>query len=224
MQVYGSESLSIALVHAQAGTTASNHGDFSASEQALQAALELYESRLGRSHGAAISALNNLGVLYVRAGDLERAEQVFRELLARSEQKYGREHRTVAGHYQNLGAVLGRQGRFDDALPLHRKAAEIYSVVLSEDHFFRAYPLISIAYAELQLQDFPAAEQAARRALALLAEADDGPYPTAVATCLAGLALQRQGREEEGEALLVEARAKFSGLALDPNYRSLCGL
>ncbi|MDP1086439.1 tetratricopeptide repeat protein, partial [Klebsiella pneumoniae] len=79
---------------------------------------------------ATLTAMNNLGVLHMRAGEPERAEQVFSELLALSERKYGRNHRTVAGQYQNLGTVIGRQGRLAEALPHHRQAYEIFSNLL----------------------------------------------------------------------------------------------
>ena len=88
----------------------------------------------------------------MRKDDLQGAEQAFQELLELSEHKYGPEHSVVAGHYQNLGSVLGRQQRFTEAIPLHRRAYEIFSDTLP-DHYMTAYPLISIAYAELQVPD-----------------------------------------------------------------------
>ncbi len=222
-ELFGADSLSMALIHVQAATAASNYRDFETATREFRAALDIYEARLGRQHGATLTALNNLGVLHMRAGEQERAEQVFRELLELSEQKYGREHRSVAGQYQNLATVVGRQGRFAEAVPLHRRAHEIFNAVLP-GHFMTAYPLISLAYADLQAGDAAAAEQAARQALEILGTSDSQAYAIGVARCLAALALEAQGAEAEGEQWMLDARALLAGLPVDPIYQAACRL
>lgn len=223
IRMYGEDSLSMALVHAQAATTASEHREYDRSEAAFEAALRIYDARLGPRHGATLSAMNNLGVLHIRAGNLERAERVLGELLERSEKKFGRNHRAVAGQYQNLGTVVGRQGRFAEALPLHRQAHEIFAEALP-GHFMTAYPLISIAFAELQAGDPASAERAARDALELLGSAESNAYAIGVAKCLAGLALERRDRSSESAVFLAEARARLEGLSVDPVYVAACRL
>jgi eukaryotic-like serine/threonine-protein kinase len=220
---YGADSLSMALIHVQAATAASNYRDFQTSTSEFRAALDIYESRLGRQHGATLTALNNLGVLHMRAGEPERAEQVFRELIEWSEQKYGHEHRSVAGQYQNLGTVVGRQGRFAEAVPLHRRAHEIFNATLP-GHFISAYPLISLAYADLQVDDPVAAERAARQALEILESSDSQAYAIGVARCLIALALEAQGAGAEGERLMADARAVLASMPVDPVYRTACRL
>lgn len=213
----------MALIHAQAGTTASNNREYAASETAFQAALEIYEARLGDQHGATLSAMNNLGVLHLRTGELQRAEEMFRELIEISVEKYGSNHRSVADRYQNLGTAIGRQGRFAEAVPFHRKAYEIFTATIP-GHFMTAYPLISIAYAELQSGEPASAERAARQAIEVL-----GPFPTnvyaiGVAKCLAALALEGQGAGDESAALLTEAQADLAGLRVAPIYQAACRL
>jgi tetratricopeptide (TPR) repeat protein len=220
---YGTDSLSMGLIHVQAATAASNYRDFETSAAEFRAALDIYETRLGPQHGATIAALNNLGVLYMRAGEPELAEQVFRELIELSEPKYGRDHASVAGQYQNLGTVIGRQGRFAEAVPLHRQAHEIFSAALP-GHFMTAYPLISLAYADLHAGDPAAAEIAAREALEILEASDSQAYAMGVARCLAALALEAQGAGAEGEQLMADARSVLAGMPVDPIYRTACGL
>lgn len=223
IELFGRQSLSMALIHARAGTSASDQRRFDDSESAFRAALAIYESRLGRAHGATITAMNNLAILLMRKGDMAGAEQAFRELLALSEQKYGPGHSLVAGHYQNLATVIGRQGRFTEALPLHRRAHEIFSDTLP-DHYMTAYPLISIAYAELQVPDAAAAERAAREALTLLGTSTSNVYAIGVAKCLAGLSLELQGFTEESARMLGESRVDLAELSVDPVYRMACRL
>jgi eukaryotic-like serine/threonine-protein kinase len=223
IELFGSQSLSMALIHARAGTTASNQRRFEESESAFRAALEIYESRLGRAHGATISTLNNLAVLLMRKGDLTGAETAFRELLQLSENKYGTDHTLAAGHSQNLATVIGRQGRFAEALPLHWRAYDIFSETLP-DHYQTAFPLISIAYAELQIDNPAAAEHAARGALTRLSVSENNAYASGVSKCILGLALERQGFAHEGAILLSEAKANLRGLPVDPVYQNVCRL
>lgn len=223
-ELFGSDSLSMALIHARAGTNASDNRDFVAAELAFSSALEIYEKKLGPEHGATNSALNNLGVARMSAGDQDSAEQVFRQLLERYGDRDERPQGLVAGLIQNLATVLGRQGRFEEAIPLHQEAFERFQSDRSGNREVAAYPLISIAYAELQLKKFVAAEQTARQALDLLHAAGSGPYPIGVAQCLAGLALERQGFDDDAQPLLALARASLSRVRVDSSYGRLCGL
>jgi tetratricopeptide (TPR) repeat protein len=221
-EIDGSDSLSMALVHAQIATTSSQHGDYERAAREFQSSIDIYESRIGSDHNATLSALNNLGVHYMRTGDLESAEELMRELLGRREQKYGMESRQVADAYQNLGTIVGRQGRFAEAIPLHRTAIESYAAALADDHYIKAFPLLSIAYAELQLDNHSSAEEDARQALALLKNTAPGTYPASVAQCLVGLALEGQGRLEKGRAMVEEAH-KHPAIGATPEpYRSAC--
>jgi len=223
-EIDGSDSLSMALVHAQIATTSSQHGDYERAAREFQSSIDIYESRIGSDHNATLSALNNLGVHYMRTGDLESAEQLLRELLGRREQKYGMESRQVADAYQNLGTIIGRQGRFAEAIPLHRTAIESYAAALADDHYIKAFPLLSIAYAELQLDNHSLAEEEARRALALLKSTAPGTYLVGVAHCLVGLSLEEQGQMSEGSAMVSESHELLrTGKAPEP-YPTLCRL
>ena len=222
MELHGADSLSMALLHAQTATTLSVFGEYEASVKEFRAAIDIYESKVGRDHGTTITALNNLGYLYLHTGQLERAELLFGDLVERSVQNYGSENRVVANAYQNLAGTIGRQGRFAEAIPLHRKAFDIYKSVLSGDHFMQAYPLLSIAYAELQLGDYAEAENTARQAHALLEATVPGTYPSGVAECLVGLALESQGRAEEGAAMIRQSHSILAVSAVYEPYGSAC--
>lgn len=221
-ELHGADSLSMALVHAQTATAFSVFGDYEAAVKEFRASIDIYESKVGRDHSATLSALNNLGYLYMQAGQLDRAELLFGDLVERSERKFGSENREAANAYQNLAGTFGRQGRFAEAIPLHRKAFEIYKSVLLGDHYMQAYPLISIAYGELQLGDHAAAESTARQAHALLEATVPGTYPAGVAQCLVGLALESQGRAEEGAAMIRQSHSILVVSAVYEPYGSAC--
>ncbi|MGA8205369.1 MAG: serine/threonine-protein kinase [Woeseiaceae bacterium] len=216
------DELSMALIHAQAATTLSGHRDYAAAEKRFRAALQIYEARIGRDHSATLSTLNNLGVMYLRADDFARAESVFREVLDRYTRKYGSQHHLVAASYQNLATAISRQERYAESMPLHRKAFEIYAAVMPTSSFEPALPLLTLAYAQLQLQEYADAEVSATQATAMLENSAPDTYIFAVAQCLAGLAIRSQGRADEGQALLDKSRPLILGSDVSNNYYAAC--
>ena len=224
VDVYGAESLAVALVRAQTATQLSATGDHARAEAAFHEAITLYESRIGRDHGATLAALNNLGSLYLAMGEYVRGEELLRDVLSRAERKYGSGHRQVANAYQNLATHIARQGRYADAIPVHRRAYEIYRTVLTADHEVHALPLMSIAYAELQLGEFDSAESSALSALAVLEKKAPDTYLVGVARCLVGLALEGGGEAATGAAWVVGSHALLTESNVTEPYRSACRL
>lgn len=221
--VFGEDSMLAALVHAQTATTYSSHGESDDAEKHFLIAIDIYERRVGRNHGTRVSALNNLGVLYVGTGRFDKAEQIHRELLQINIDKYGEQHRGVASSYQNLATAIYKQGRYDEAIPLHRKAIEIYRAVLNEENPFHGYPLLSIATAELERGNAEAAEAAAREALAIFQTTNAaGTMVEGIAACLVGTSMQARGLVDEGREVVLESRRLLSGGGVPDQYVAMC--
>ncbi|HZW59124.1 MAG TPA: tetratricopeptide repeat protein, partial [Woeseiaceae bacterium] len=163
-------------------------------------------------------------VMYMNTGQYDQAEETMREVVRQYEQKYGTEHRVVAASYQNLATVFSRQRRYAEAIPLHRKAFEIYAAVADEHLAVHAFPLLSLAFAELGLGEFAAAEATARRALGMLDEAAAGAYPVGAAKCFVALAMEGQGRRDEARQMLDAAHRLLIGSTVRDPYRSACRL
>ena len=223
-QAFGADSLQAALVQVRLASSMTTRGEYEDSERNFLAAIPVLEARLGKNHGSTLSALNNLGYLYHGEGDLAGAERIHRELLARNLSKHGASHRAVGDSYQNLASAIMHQGRFEESLPLHRKAYETFRSVLNDDNYVIAMPLLSIAYSELQLGDARAAGAAAREALERLAATPAVRHLEGVARCLVGLGLEREGRVSEGAALVVESHALIGTAKLPEPYPELCRL
>jgi serine/threonine-protein kinase len=222
--VFGTESLQAALVRIRLASTMTMFGDYNGSEQNFREAIPVLESRLGKDHSSTLSSLNNLGYLYHRRNDQAMAEQIHAELLKRQIAKRGPVHRAVADVYQNLAGAITHLGRYDESIPLHQQAYEIYKSVLNEDNYMIAFPLLSIAYAELQRNNAGAAEKAAREALGRFEATVGGSYLEGVARCLVGLSLEQQGRTAEGgEMVRVSHTLMKLGSVPDP-YPALCRL
>jgi tetratricopeptide (TPR) repeat protein len=134
----------------------------------------------------------------------------------------GEEHRLVADNYQNLATAIARQGRLDEALPLHRKAYEVYKAS-NWEHFRTDIPLLSIAYIELQLEHAAAAEAAAMTALNTFRDALPGTYLEGVALCLAGLSKERQGDLITGTPMVEASHPLILQVDLTESpYPALC--
>jgi tetratricopeptide (TPR) repeat protein len=182
------------------------------------------EARLGNDHSCTLAALNNLGYLYSRSNDQASAERIHREILARRIARHGAIHRSVADSYQNLAGAITRLGRYDESIPLHRKAYETYQAVLNEDNYVIGLPLLSTAYAELQRDDAVVAEAAAREALSHMEATVPGTFFEGVARCLVGLSLEAQGNAEEGGALVFASHELMKGSSIPDPYPALCRL
>jgi len=221
-RVHGPDSLSAAEVHTQAATSFSIAGDYAPAEAEFGAAISIYESRLGRNHSVTMRALNNLGILYNSMRDFSRAEDTHREILEYALHTYGNEHRQAGNAYQNLATAIARQGRYEDAIPLHHRALEAYHAYSDHNIPELAYPLISLALAELQTGDAAKAGQHAGKALEHLLAAGAGKYAVGVATCLLGLSLKAQGQTVEGAALTDDSDRLLASIAIPEPYRTLC--
>jgi len=221
-EVFGADSLQAALVQVRLASSLTNRGEYDASERNFLAAIPVLEARLGPNHGSTLGALNNLGYLYHGQGNLGGAERLHRELLTRKIAKYGEQHSAVADSYQNLGSALTHQGRYEESLPMHRKAYETFKAVLNDDNYVIAIPLLSIAYVQLQRGALSPAEAAAREALDRLQAAAAVPHLQGVAQCLVGIALERSGRTDEGAALVAESHALIGSANLPEPYPRLC--
>jgi serine/threonine-protein kinase len=220
---FGAESLYTAQVRIAIGRNALFAHDREKSEENYRYGLNILETQLGREHGSTITALQDYGVAMNVTGDYAGAEQVFRELVDRLVDSYGEDHRSVGDNYQNLATTLTRQGKYNESLPLHRKAYEVYKSVLEPDHYIIAFPLLSIGVADLELGNAAEAEAASREALQRLQATLPDSYVEGVARCLVGISLEQQGNAEEGTAMVESSHALIMKRdVLVPTYQKLC--
>jgi len=222
IRVYGRDSLQVASARIRIGSTMSIFGSYEESERNFLTAIPVLEANLGENHSITLSALNNLGYLYHRRGDLVKAEQVHRRLLRRQIANNGEVHRATADSYQNLAGAITRQGRYEESLPLHWKAHEIYKQVLNDDNYLIAFPLLSITYVELMRENGELAEQSAREALERLRATVPATFLEGVALCLVGLSLEQQGDMDEGPKMVADSHELLAlGNPPEP-YPELC--
>ena len=219
---FGEKSLQSAIVRARLAATMTQFGNYEGSERNFLLAIPVIEQRLGPDHSITISTINNLGYLYNRPGSHFKAEMLYRQQLEQLLAIHGRVHRSVADCYQNLAVSITKQERFDESLPLHREAYEIYRELYDDEHFMIAFPLLSMAFGELQRGRPEAAEIYAEEARERFRSTLPGTFFEGVAQCLCGLALEGQGRVEEGRALVTGSHALLEKGNVPVPYPELC--
>ena len=219
---FGADSLQANLVKARLAATLTNFGEYEASEAHFQSVIPVLQSQLGAEHSLTLTTLSNLGYLYNRSGDHVAAERLYRDLLARNLAKRGEASRAVAEVVQNLASAIAKQGRYAEAIPLHRQAYETFRALYDDGNFVIAFPLLSLALAELQIGNGPAAEAYAREALERFENTLPGTHFVGVAQCLVGLSREAQGDPAGGSALLESAQEFMREGSIPDPYPALC--
>lgn len=219
---FGERSLMAALVHAQTASSLSAFGDYEAAEEKFRQALSIYDSLVGPDHGTALVTRIHQGILFHRMGRYDLAEAMHRDILGRFLAKYGEQHRGVAMSYQNLALAISSQERYAESIPLHRHAFDSFRAVLGDGNRILTQPLLSIAYASLQIGEFEAAEAAAREARARVERYAADSWMYGAASCLISLAQEKRGFAEQDSRRSGRIEtATGSDIAPEP-YRSIC--
>ena len=219
---YGESSLQRAGVQVRLASSLTWIRKFDESERNFKAALPVLESQLGRDHSRTVTALSNFAFMYMNKGDDERAEAIFLELLERQKRLFGPGSRAVADTSQNLGAMYITQERYSEAVALLHTAYHNYREVLNDGNYVIAYPLLTLAYAELQRGNAAAAEMAAAEALSRFMAAVPDSFLRGVAQCLVGVSLEHQGKADEGTPLVLDSHPYLGQADIGDHYRALC--
>ncbi|MCH9680115.1 MAG: serine/threonine-protein kinase [Deltaproteobacteria bacterium] len=114
---------------------------------------------LGSDHPDISRSLLNIGIsLGTDSKYHAEAEGYLRDALANAEQNLGSQHPLVGTALTNLGNCLARQGRFQDAMPLQRRAFEVFERAFGPDHVATMRVVFNLAK---MLEDTGAHEEAA---------------------------------------------------------------
>jgi len=221
-RVYGEGSVYAGSVRLVIGRDALYAGDKARSDENYARALEIYEQKLGPLHGDTIAAKQDYAVQLNVTGVHADAELVFRELSELLIEINGEQHRNVADVFQNLATTITYQGRYDESIPLHRRAYEIYKAEL-EGHYIIAFPLLSIASIEVERGNADSAYEVSSEALQRIESTLPDTYVEGVAMCLVGLSLEQQGDVARGSAMVEESHVLILKRdVLVPKYMKLC--
>ncbi len=222
-EFYGNRSALSALVLTEIGSALSDSGDYTAAEEYFNAAILVFQQVLGRDHGETLAVLRNLGVLYQRRGEFARAENLHREVLEHYLRKYGAAHRGTATGYEHVATAVASQGRLAEAEPLFQLAFESNVGVLGEQNPEAYWPLLAKVWSQLEAQAYIDAERQARSLIEVFVGLDSAQTLEGLAHCLAGMALEGQGRMADGRTLRLAGRGLLQSASLPAPYTTACG-
>lgn len=175
---------------------------------ALERALKIRESRLGRQNIRTAETLGNLALVCQKLGRLDEAEKYYSECLAIKEGILGKDAAETSVTLHNLANLLSGQHRCDEAKKLYLKAAEIDRKVLGDDHVELARDLTSLGIHLYRCGDFADAARQLTDALALMEKKKGGEDPELVATLhYLGLVHARLGKPDVAEGHYKRALA-----------------
>lgn len=175
-----------------------------------------------------LEALSALEVNAGAVGELEEAATASRRLIAMSLPRWGEDseevvesRRALGFHYYYMAIRDGDADRLAQAREIFETNLAIDQQVRSEDSAWFALTLCDVARIDVEDGNLSRAEERFRRAINILhGEVGDGSRRTATVQSLLAIALHRQGRFEEADALLREA-VDVMEQYLGPQHRAL---
>ncbi|GAB5533921.1 MAG: hypothetical protein Rubg2KO_01700 [Rubricoccaceae bacterium] len=215
--VHGSGHPQVAEALAELAGLAASRGELAMADSLYDRSVSILEPAYGSAHPTLATVLNNWALSRANAGDRRGATPLYRRALAIRETLYGTESEDVASSMQNLAAMLGQiPGQEADALELFDRAERIYSTVMPDGHYLRAFPVAGRAVPLRALGRSDDAIREASRAVAMLTEALGAEHGVTLGTRrILGLALVDAGRIDEAKPHLEASL----GSSLTPEER-----
>jgi len=150
--------------------------DFEGARKAFEQAVALIERSFGCDHPDVARAFTGLGLAIQDAGDLSRAREYHQRAVDIFQSRFGRNHLEVATAMDKLGYTVRELGDPAAARELHEEALQIITNVLAEhrrpDQRARVMPLVNLARALRDLNEFAMAKEYVSEALELLDPTD----------------------------------------------------
>lgn len=151
--------------------TTGNHlwilGDSSDAQAYFEAALAIYQQKLGPHHMKTIDTIEWLGLICQLQGKLDQARKRFEEVLMMRQQQLGDHHLDTATTHNNLGALLRIQGHFAEARAHLEKSLMTRRRILGLKNPHTARSLNNLGYLLYALAEYRRALRYYKLALAI---------------------------------------------------------
>jgi serine/threonine protein kinase len=223
-KVLGDEHRETAVSRSDLASVLRLNGHLSAAETLLRQSLETNRRTRGDDHPNTSSTLHDLALIEATRGNFHSAESLLLQILPKQRKALGDRHPVVAAMLNTLSRVLLQERRYEEAAPALQEALEIARGALGRDHQLVAIYTINLGALRLAQKEPAQAEALLREGLRIRALAP-GIVPTRRRTfleddwslgatkSLLGASLVALGRNEEAEAVLLEARRDLDSLA-----------
>lgn len=181
-KVLGYDHPSVAVLLNQLAATRRELDDEIGSIAHLERALLILRLQAGddAESPAIASVLSGLGSAHLRLGNFDAAEPYFEQAIAMQEQVLGPSSRELAVDLVQLGTVRLGQSRPEDAEVLLRRALEIFTGLLADDHPVIGNALKYIAEMHRQRGRLEESRAAGQRSLEIMSQAAGADTPAVV--------------------------------------------
>jgi tetratricopeptide (TPR) repeat protein len=181
-------------------------GLYAEAEQVCLATLNDAEAVLGPEDPTLIPLLNVLGIVYKYTARFDAAERLYRRALLLAESQQPTDLNQLADLHHNLGGLDHARGRFAEGQPAARRAVELRTKALGDEHPAVAADRVALAALLDQLDQSEEAEKLLREAIRVL-ERTVGRQHVDVAAAVNNLAAicQKRGSTTEAEQLYRRA-------------------
>ena len=217
----GDQHLAIAATLSALANAAMWSGDYLTAEQNQREALNLFRATVSRNHPDHAVAMATLGNILTQRGKYAEAEQTLNEALDIERGVFGADNQRAASIEADLGVVYQRKGDAARAMAVTVDAVRIATERLGAGHYLTGYYLDAIANLDLAAGNLSAAENNARRALAVFAQTLPMQHLFVAATRqLLGEVLLRRGQYAAADSELRAALDIDLALAGAANWRT----
>lgn len=162
------------------------------------------EELLAPRHPLLANAWEKTGLTYLYLGHLEEARKLYQQVLNLRFETLGQYHPLVAGVYTNLGNIYWLQADYEESTKRYQIAMAIWNRLNNGHQAQQADLFSNIGNNHFEQEQWQEAIQAYRSALQLIITPAQ-PVKAALWRQI-GLALDRQGRQQEALAAFVTAR------------------
>jgi hypothetical protein len=172
-------------------------------------ALRISKRLYGDGSADVAMILNNLSDVLEASGKLEQADRVSARSVALHREHYSSSHQWVGYTLTTRSEVLKALEQYEEAISRAEEALDIFETSLAPDHPHALVTHGELADLYLQTEELDRASQHAEEALAgFQAHYDDSTHADIVTMkSRLGAIRTEQGRYEEAEELLLEARS-----------------
>jgi tetratricopeptide (TPR) repeat protein len=137
--------LPVATLAMVLGRSEQERGNYEASKSFYQQAITIYEQKLGPSHPATATGLNNLAYLYHIQQKYDEAIPLYQQAVAHYEKELGLTHHVTATALNNLALLYYVRGMYKEALPLYQRVLSVYEQQFGLRHVLTASCLSNLA-------------------------------------------------------------------------------
>lgn len=173
-QVYGANSIQLAIAYNNYGSILLKNGLISDAQSLYWKAIQICGSQIESKDITVLSVLNNIASLWYEKGDYENAYYYLDDFFEKGKAFFDDDQPITATLYNNYANAAHKIGKDEESLTYHRKALKIRERIYNHKH-----PLIADSYNNLgttltKLEKYDEASECFGKALSVLSQVDDG--------------------------------------------------